>query len=222
MSRMRRIIADRLTQSFRDIPHFFVTVGADMTDLMAYRKELKAAGRSYSLNDFVMKSVILALEEHGDVNSMTPDGRSIVRHPQVHLGLAVSIEQGLVVPVIRNAGALDMDALHEQARERAGRARDGKLTPEEMQGGTFTISNMGMLGVEQFNAIINPGEGAILAVASVQDTPAVREGELTVRKQMKMTLSADHRIVDGATGAQFLNAVKDKLEDVEFWKQLVG
>jgi len=139
----------------------------------------------------------------------------------VNLGLAVSVEKGLVVPVVRDAQALSLAELHDRAAELARKARDGKLMPDEMSGGTFTISNMGMLNVESFGAIINPGESAILAVASAIKKPVVRDDKIVARTIMKMTLSADHRIVDGALAARFVNSIKAKLEDMELWTTLI-
>jgi len=214
MSKMRQVISQRLTQSFRDTPHFFLTVSVDMTGLIKERKRRKAekAENVYSVTDHIMLAVVQSLKEFEALNSMTPDGKSIKWHSKVHLGLAVALDRGLVVPVVRNADDMDMDQLHDTAKSLVAKARDGKLTPEEMTGSTFTISNMGMLGVDQFTAIINPGEGAILAVSSTKPTPVVKDGEVVVRDVMKITLSADHRIIDGATGAKFMNAIKDKLE----------
>lgn len=214
MSKMRQIISDRLSQSFRETPHFFVTVSVDMTGVLEERKRRKAADEEtvYSVTDHVMLAVVRSLKEFDEVNSMTPDGKNVKWNSRVHLGLAVDIEQGLVVPAIRNADQMDVQQLHDSAKDLVQKAREGRLTPEEMTGSTFTISNMGMLGIDEFTAIINPGEGAILAVASTQPTPVVREGDVVVRDVMKMTLSADHRIIDGATGASFLNAIKERLE----------
>jgi pyruvate dehydrogenase E2 component (dihydrolipoamide acetyltransferase) len=221
MSRMRQIIAERLTQSFRDTPHFYVTVSADMTDLIAFRQKLKAAGAPHTLTDFISQSVVLSLREFPIVNSST-DGRTTVQHGQINLGLAVSIPGGLVVPVIHDAGSLTLAEISAASRRLADQARAGKLTPDEMAGGTFTVSNMGMLNVENFSAIINPGEGGILAVASVLPQPAVRDGQVVVRQMMKMTLSADHRLIDGALGAQFINAVKARLEDMDLWRGMTS
>jgi pyruvate dehydrogenase E2 component (dihydrolipoamide acetyltransferase) len=219
MNKMRQIIAQRLTQSFTTTPHFYVAVEVDMTDLLAYRAALKASGAKYSVTDFIMQAVILSLKEHDVVNSST-DGLNVSWHSKVQLGLAVSVKNGLVVPVIRNAEDLSMEELHDAAADLAKKAREGKLTPDEMQGGTFTISNMGMLNVHDFNAIINPGEAAILAVSSTMQKPVVMNGEVKVRSIMNIRASVDHRIVDGATGAEFVNAIKSKLEDIELWKRL--
>ncbi|MGA2556678.1 MAG: dihydrolipoamide acetyltransferase family protein [Verrucomicrobiota bacterium] len=221
MSRLRQIIAQRLTQSFRDTPHFYVTVSVDMTDLLACRAELKAAGAPYTVTDFIAEAVVLTLQEFPDVNSST-DGRTTRWNSQVNLGIAVSLEQGLVVPVIRAAGQLSLLELSRSTKALAEKARVGKATPDELSGGTFTISNLGMMDVESFGAIINPGESAILAVASTQPRPVVRDGKIVVRQMMKLTLSCDHRIVDGALGARFINAIKQKLEDIELWKRLTA
>jgi pyruvate dehydrogenase E2 component (dihydrolipoamide acetyltransferase) len=221
MSKMRQIIAQRLTQSFRDTPHFYVTVAADMTDLVAYRSQLKAAGAPYTVTDFIARAVVLTLQEFPAVNSST-DGKTTRWNSHVNLGIAVSLEQGLVVPVIRNAGQLPLLELSRRTKALVEKARAGKATPDELSGGTFTISNMGMMDVESFGAIINPGESAILAVASTRPTPVVRDGKIVVRQIMKLTLSCDHRIVNGALGAKFTNAIKHKLEDIELWKRLTA
>lgn len=221
MSRMRQIIARRLTESVLTAPHFFVTVEADMTALIELRARLKAAGSPYTITDFISLSAVRALQEFPDVNSAT-DGVVIRWNSHVHLGLAVSVEQGLVVPVVRNSDELTLAELGARSRELAEKARSGKLGPDEMTGGTFTISNMGMLDVENFTAIINPGEGAILAVSSTLQKPVARDGQVVIRSILKMTLSADHRLIDGATAARFLNAVKLKLEDIEVWKALTS
>ena len=220
MSRMRQVIASRLVQSKQSIPHFYVTVKADITDLVKYRTQLKEQGVGYSINDFILEAVVLSLEEFPIVNSTT-DGKTVSWRGDVDLGMAVSVKKGLLVPVIRAAQTLTMAELNAEAKALALKSREGKLTPDEMVGSSFTISNMGMLGVDQFSAIINPGEAGILAVASAKAVPAVINGEIKIRTIMAMTLSADHRIVDGATAAHFINAIKEKLEDLELWKSLV-
>ena len=219
MSKMRQIIAQRLTQSVVTAPHFFVTVEVDMTDLVKFRAQLKEKGAPYTVTDFISLAVVLTLKEFPEVNSAT-DGKTTRWNSHVHLGVAVSLEQGLVVPVIRKADELAMTELNARAKELADKARNGKLAPDEMSGSTFTISNMGMLDVENFTAIINPGESAILAVSSTLKKAVVRDDKVVVRSIMKMTLSADHRIIDGAMAARFVNAVKQKLEDIELWKLL--
>jgi len=219
MSKMRQVIAQRLTQSFRDTPHFYVTVAVDMTDLIAYRNQLKATGAPYTVTDFIAEAVVLTLQEFPAVNSST-DGKSAWWHSHVNLGVAVSLEQGLVVPVVRAAEQLSLLELCQQSKELVEKARAGKATPDDLSGGTFTITNMGMLDVDNFGAIINLGEAAILAVASAKPQPVVRDDKIVVRQIMKITLSCDHRVVDGALGARFVNAVKQKLEDLELWKRL--
>jgi pyruvate dehydrogenase E2 component (dihydrolipoamide acetyltransferase) len=218
LSRMRQVIAQRLTESYTTVPHFFVTVSADTSCLEAQRAELKKKGHSLSLTDFLVRAAASALLEYPGVNSTT-DGKQVRWHSHIHVGLAVALEQGLVVPVIRNADRLSLVEIHEKAAELVTRAREGKLTPDEMSGSTFTISNMGMLDVENFTAIINPGESAILAVSSSRPQPVVREREILIRPMMKMTLSADHRLVDGALAARFINAIKRRIEEDKEWSQ---
>ncbi|MCG3149327.1 MAG: Dihydrolipoyllysine-residue acetyltransferase component of pyruvate dehydrogenase complex [Verrucomicrobiae bacterium] len=221
MSKMRQVIGQRLTQSIVTQPHFFVTVSVDMTDLIALRAKLKEQGAPYTVTDFISQAVVLTLQEFPEVNSTT-DGKSIRWNSRVHLGVAVSLEQGLVVPVIRGADELTLAEINAASKALAEKARAGKLAPNEMSGSTFTISNMGMLNVENFTAIINTGEAAILAVSSTLPQPVVRDGKVVVRQIMKMTLSSDHRIVDGAMAAKFINAIKAKLEDSELWKRLTS
>ena len=219
MSRMRQTIASRLTESFTSTPHFFVTVAVDMTELANFRSELKAQGASYTVTDFILKAVALSLVEFPIVNSTT-DGKNVRWHSKVHLGLAVNLEQGLVVPVIHDAEELSLAELHDAASELVTKTRAGKLTPDEMGGSTFTISNMGMMDIENFTAIINPGESAILAVSSAFKQPVVRDDHVVIRDIMKMTLASDHRIIDGAAAARFANAIKQKLEEISLWRRL--
>lgn len=220
MSRLRQVIAKRLVESKQTIPHFYVTVAVDMTGLMGLRADLKARGVNYSVNDFILEAVVLSLDEFPVVNSVT-NGREVAWRGDVDLGVAVSIDNGLLVPVVRAAQLLTLAELRDQAKALALKARDGKLTPDEMTGSSFTVSNMGMMNVENFSAIINPGEAAILAVSSAREQAVVVDGKVVVRSIMKMTLSADHRIVDGATAATFTNAVRQKLENIELWRALV-
>lgn len=214
LSRMRRIIAERLTLSATTIPQFHVTVSVDMTRLLALRVELRDAGVELSITDFIVAATAQTLAEFLEVNSRT-DGTTVWLRRRVHLGLAVSVPGGLVVPVIRDADRRSLTQLHERAGALAAAARQGTLAPDDMVGGTFTISNLGMFGVDQFDAIINPGEAAILAVSSVVPTPVVAGDGLAVRQVMKLTLTADHRLVDGELGARFLNALRRRLQDVE-------
>ena len=211
LSRMRRVIADRLTASWTTSPHFTVTVAVDVSRLLALRTELKAAGTNLTVTDFVLAATAQTLAEFPDINSRT-DGALVWRRRRVHLGLAVSLPGGLVVPVIRDADRLTIAELHDRAADHAGRARDGTLAPDEMTGSTFTVSNLGMLGVEEFSAIINPGESAILAVASALPTVVAIGDGMAVRSIMKLTLSADHRQVDGEVAARFLGSLRRRLE----------
>ena len=220
LNRMRQTIARRLTESKQTIPHFYVTVTADVTELMAFRAALKARNVVYSVNDFVLAAVAQALDDFPAVNSST-DGRSVAWRGDVDLGMAVNVENGLVVPVIRAAQRLSLAELRDRSRALAEKARTGRLTPDEMTGSGFTISNMGMLDVDHFAAIINPGESGILAVGSAREAPAVVNGQLAVRTRMCLTLSADHRVVDGALAAKFINAIKSRIEDVPRWRGLV-
>jgi len=209
-----------LTQSKQTIPHFYVTVAVEMDQILAKRKQLKNENINLSVNVFVLKAVALALKEFPLVNSFC-DGVSVSRKAKINIGMAVSVENGLVVPVIRNADQKGLDEIQSESAELAEKARSGKLSPEEMKGGTFTISNMGMLNVEAFGAIINPGESAILAVASSVPTAVVRDNAIVIRNMMKITLSADHRVVDGAMAAEFANNVKAKLEDAALWDGMI-
>jgi pyruvate dehydrogenase E2 component (dihydrolipoamide acetyltransferase) len=212
LSRMRRVIAERLTLSATTIPHFTVTVAVDVTGLLALRQELKAAGTTLSVTDFVLAATAQTLVEFPDVNSRT-DGTLVWPRRRVHLGLAVSVPGGLVVPVIRDADRLGLGELHDRAAALAAAAREGALGPDDLAGSTFTVSNLGMFGVDEFSAIINPGEAAILAVAAAVPTAVAIGDGLAVRSIMKLTLSADHRLVDGEMGARFLNAIRRRLED---------
>ena len=221
LSRMRQTIARRLSESHITIPHFYVTVEVDITDLMSFRKKINTLGYDFSVTDFILKAVILSLEEYPVLNSST-DGTNFRWHSYINLGLAVAIDDGLVVPVIRNASKLTFLELHQAVESLVARARERKLLPEEMSGSTFTVSNMGMYDVESFTAIINPGEVGILAVATAYQVPRVINGKIKIRQVMKMTLSADHRLIDGKTSADFLRAIKNKLENVNLWEQILG
>ncbi len=214
-SNMRKIIARRLTESKQRIPHFYVTVSIDMTEVARKRKALKEQGINLSVNIFIIKAVALALKEFPMMNAES-DGITAKYKSKVNIGVAVSLESGLVVPVLRNADKKALDEIQSEVAEFAEKARTGKLQPEEMKGGTFTISNMGMLNVENFSAIINPGESAILAVSSATPTPVVKDGQIVIRDMMKVTVSADHRVVDGSDAAKFANALRLNLESREF------
>jgi pyruvate dehydrogenase E2 component (dihydrolipoamide acetyltransferase) len=214
MSRMRRIIAERLTLSATTVPQFTVTVAVDVTRLLMLRSELKAAGNALTVTDFIVFAAAQTLVEFPDVNSRT-DGVSVWSRRRVHVGLAVALPDGLVVPVIRDTDSHSLEDLHARAAELADRARNGTLSPDDMTGGTFTISNLGMFGIDEFCAIINPGESAILAVSSVVPTPVAIGDGIGIRQIMKLTLTADHRLVDGELAARFMNALRRRLQDAD-------
>jgi pyruvate dehydrogenase E2 component (dihydrolipoamide acetyltransferase) len=221
LSRMRRVIADRLTASWNASPHFTVTVAVDVTRLLALRTELKAAGTSLTVTDFVLAATAQTLAEFQDVNSRT-DGVMVWPRRRVHLGVAVSVPGGLVVPVIRDADRVPVTELHDTAARLAVGARNGTLSPDELSGSTFTVSNLGMFGVEEFSAIINPGEAAILAVSSAVPTVVAVGDGMAIRTIMKLTLSADHRLVDGEMGARFLGALRRRLEDAAAFRDEIA
>jgi pyruvate dehydrogenase E2 component (dihydrolipoyllysine-residue acetyltransferase) len=214
MTRMRRVIAERLTLSATTVPQFTVTVAVDLTRLLMLRTELKAAGNALTVTDFIVFAAAQTLAEFPDVNSRT-DGVSVWSRRRVHVGLAVALPDGLVVPVIRDADRRSLEDLHARAAELAEGARNGTLSPDDMAGSTFTISNLGMFGVDEFCAIINPGESAILAVSSVVPTPVAVGDGIGIRQIMKLTLTADHRLVDGELAARFLNALRRRLQDAD-------
>ena len=220
LSRIRQVIAARLTESVTTIPQFSVTVPVDVTALVALRAELRRAGSPVTVTDLVAHAVAQSLVELPLVNART-DGRLLWRRERVHLGIAVAIPGGLVVPVIRDADRRSPAALHEDATRLIADARAGTLPPDARSGSTFTISNLGMMGVESFTAIVNPGESAILAVGSIgPEVVALGEG-MAVRQRMRITLSADHRLVDGELGARFINAVRRRLEDEAGWRRIL-
>lgn len=215
LTRMRQTIARRLVESKQQVPHFYVTVAIEMDEAMALRSQLKELGDDVgpvSVNDLVMKATALALQKHPAVNSSF-EGEAIRRHGSVHLGMAVAIEGGLITPVIRDCHAKSLVQIAAEARTLAEAARNRSLQPDQYQGNTFTISNLGMFGVEEFSAIINPPAAAILAVSGILEQPVVKNGELAVGRVMKVTLSADHRATDGAEVALFLKDLKHILEN---------
>jgi pyruvate dehydrogenase E2 component (dihydrolipoamide acetyltransferase) len=214
-SRMRRVIGERMTQSKQQVPHYYATVEVEMDDLLALRKQLneqlEEQGVKLSINDFVMKAVALALKDFPNLNALwTSEG--IELHQQVDLAMAVALEEGLITPVIRDAANKTLSAISAASKDLAKRAREGALKPEEYQGGTVTISNMGMFGVESFAAIINPPQAAIVAVSSIMQRAMFKDDEVVPVSIMKLTLSADHRISNGAEGARYLAEVKRLLE----------
>ncbi len=214
---MRRTIAKRLTESKQQVPHIYVTVEVDMEALLTVREQLnRNAGGAIpkvSVNDLIVKASACALIEVPVVNSKFDNNQRIISK-SAHIGVAVSLPDGLIVPVVKNADALSVRNISRTVKQLAEKARSGKLAPSEYSGGTFTISNMGAIAdVENFAAIINPGEGAILAVSGTRTVPAVVDGAIVARRRMKVTLSADHRVVDGSDAAMFLGAFKRVMEN---------
>ena len=211
-SMMRKTIARRLSQVWQQAPSFYLTATFDCDAMVAFRDQFKKAGIKVSYNYMLIKACARALREVPEVNASWGD-EAITRHGAVNVGMAVALDSGLITPVIRDADRLGLSAIADSSRELAGRARDQKLKPEEYQGSTFTISNLGMMGIEHFTAILNPPEACILAVGSMQQEPVVVNGQLAVGWRMKVTLTCDHRVVDGALGARFLEAVRRLVEN---------
>ena len=216
LSQMRKTVARRLTESLGPVPHFFLTVDVDMTRALAARKRvnelLAARGAKASINDLAIKAAAVALTHHPECNAWW-QGDSIRRFHRVHVGVAVAVPDGLITPVIRDAHAKGLGRIGTEIRELAGRARDKKLQPHEYTGSTFSISNLGMFGIEEFTAVINPPEAGIIAVGAVEERPAVVDGEVVVQPRMRVTMSCDHRVIDGAQGARFLATLKSFLEE---------
>ncbi len=213
VSQMRKVIARRLSESKFTNPHFYETVDVDMKSAIAARSSMNAANDvKISFNDIVVKACAVALTRHQAINSSWNDD-VIVEHADVNIAVAVAIDEGLMTPVINHVDQKGFLQISSETRELAGLARDRKLAPEQMEGSTFTISNLGMFGIEEFTAIINPPNACILAVGAIRDVPVVENGAVVPGKRMKITLSSDHRIVDGAKAAKFLNEVRTLLEN---------
>ncbi len=215
-STMRKVIARRLQEAKREVPHFYLTVDCTVDALLETRAALneRSEALSLSVNDFVIRAAALALRKVPDANASWVDG-ALRRYDGVDVSVAVAIEDGLVTPIVRNADGKGLAEISAEVKALAGRARARPmgLAPEEYQGGTFSVSNLGMFGVREFSAIINPPQAMILAVGAAEQRPVVRDGALAVATQMSCTLSVDHRVVDGALGARFLQAFKGLIED---------
>ncbi len=213
VSQMRKTIAKRLSESKFSSPHFYETIDIDMKSAVKARAELnEISDVKISFNDIVVKACAHALRRHPDVNSSWLEDK-IRRHGDVNIAVAVAIDEGLMTPVLRHADKKNLQAISSETRELAGLARERKLQPDQMEGSTFTISNLGMFGIEEFTAIINPPNACILAVGAIREVPVVENGEVVPGKRMKVTLSSDHRIVDGAKAAAFLNTLRQMLEN---------
>ncbi len=213
LTQMRKTIARRLGESIGPIPTFFLTSEIDMTNVGKLREQMVAAGDQFkvSVNDIVIKAVAIALTRHPEVNAHW-QGDSIRYFSAAHVGMAVATDDGLIVPVIRDAHLKGLGQIGKEARELAKKARERKLQPAEFSGGTFSVSNLGMFGIDQFTAIINPPEAAILAVGATETKPVWENGQFVPRQKMRVTMSCDHRIIDGAVGAKFLQTLRQLLE----------
>ena len=212
LTSMRRTIAKRLVQSKAPVPHFYLTVDVSMDRVWDAYRALREENYPVSLNDIVIKATASALRRHPEINASFA-GDHVKQYSRVHIGLAVALEDGLITPVIRDADSKTLLDIAGESRTLAERARSRGLQPHEYTGGTFSISNLGMMGIEEFSAIINPPEAAILAVGSVREVPVVENGQVRVGRRMKLTLSVDHRVADGAQGARFLQTLQRMLEN---------
>jgi len=213
VSQMRKTIARRLSESLFTAPHFYLTMSINMDAAVAARVKLNETSKvKISFNDLVLKAVAVSLKQHPKVNSSWLGDKIRFNH-HVNIGVAVAVEEGLLVPVVRFADSLSLSQIAVQVKEFAQKAKDKKLQPSDWEGSTFTISNLGMFGIDQFTAIINPPDACILAVGGISQEPVVKNGQIAVGNVMKVTLSCDHRVVDGATGAAFLQTLKSLLEE---------
>jgi pyruvate dehydrogenase E2 component (dihydrolipoamide acetyltransferase) len=214
VSQLRKTIARRLAQSIGPIPTFYLTSEVDMERVWDAREALKALGEGpkVSFNDIIIKAVATALRQHPACNAWWQDDRIRYWH-EVHVSMAVAIEDGLITPVIRHADRKSLREISAEAHDLAARARERRLAPEEYTGGTFSVSNLGMLDIDEFTAVINPPEAGILAVGRIVEKPVAHEGQAAIRRRLRLTMSCDHRVIDGATGAQFLKTLKAMLEN---------
>ena len=212
-STMRKVIAKRLGESKFTAPHYYLTIEVDMDNAKASRAQINnLPDTKVSFNDMVLKACAMALKKHPQVNTTWNGDTTIYKH-HVHMGVAVAVDEGLVVPVIKFADQMTLSQLGSSVKDLAGRARSKKIKPEEMEGSTFTVSNLGMFGIQEFTSIINQPNSAILSVGAIVEKPVVKNGEIVVGSTMKVTLACDHRTVDGATGAQFLQTLRAHLEN---------
>lgn len=212
LTQMRKTIARRLGESKFSAPHFYLTMEIDMDNAIAARKAIVESGSKISFNDLVVKAAAMALRKHPKVNSSWLGDKIRYNH-HVHIGVAVAIDEGLVVPVIKFADSKTLTQIGEEVKIFAGKAKDKKIQPADMEGNTFTISNLGMFGIEEFTAIINPPDSCIMAVGGIKQTPVVKNGQIVPGNIMKVTLSCDHRSVDGASGSEFLQTFKRYMEN---------
>ncbi len=214
LTQIRKIVGKRLQESKTFVPHFYVTQEMDAEPMVRLREELKAGGLKATFNDFIVRACALALKQHPEVNSgFNTVNQSLIRFETIDISIAVSLPEGLITPIVRHADHKNLGMISSEVKDLAKRARAGKLKPEEFQGGSFCISNLGMFGVRDFIAVINPPQAAILAIGGIQDKPVVKESQVVAGKTISMTLSADHRVMDGADSARFLATLKILIEN---------
>jgi pyruvate dehydrogenase E2 component (dihydrolipoamide acetyltransferase) len=214
LTQIRKTIARRLVESLGPVPHFFLTTEADMERAWEAREALNALGEEpkISFNDLIVKVVAVALARHRECNAWW-QGESIRYFTDVHIAMAVAVDQGLITPVIRNADRKTLREIAAESRNLVERARARRLKPEEYTGGTFSVSNLGMFGIDEFTALINPPEAGIIACGAISQQPVIRDGAVAIRRRMRLTMSCDHRVIDGATGARLLQTVRQLLEN---------
>ena len=213
VTQMRKTISKRLSESKFSSPHFYLTMEIDMENCIKGRKKInESSERKISFNDIILKAVAVSLRKHPMVNSSLLDDKIRLNH-HIHIGVAVAVDDGLLVPVIRFADNKSLSHISMEVKDLATKAKQKQLQPSDWEGNTFTISNLGMFGIDEFTAIINPNDSCILAVGGIKNTPVIKNGEIVPGNIMKVTLSCDHRIVDGATGSAFLNTLKELIED---------
>jgi pyruvate dehydrogenase E2 component (dihydrolipoamide acetyltransferase) len=211
ISGMRKVIAQRLTEVKPGVPHFYLTVELEMDAALKLREEAKALETKVSVNDVIVKAVAVAVRRFPRINQQM-DGGNLVQLHNVDVGIAVAIEDGLITPVVRDADQKGLAEIGAEVRELAERAKKKALKPEEYSGGSITVSNLGMYGIDEFIAVLNPPQAAIVAIGAVTPKPVVRDGQIVVRSMMSVTLSGDHRVIDGAVGAEFLKELRSLLE----------
>jgi pyruvate dehydrogenase E2 component (dihydrolipoamide acetyltransferase) len=213
-SQMRRVIATRLTESIGPVPTFYLTVEIEMDNALQLRKAINAGAtdeEKISVNDIIIKAAAMALMKHSFVNASYQE-KNIRFYNQADIGVAVAIDEGLITPIVRGANLKGLREISSEVKDLAAKAREKKLQPEQYTGATFSISNLGMFGIKEFTAIINPPESGILAIGGANPMPVVRDGQVIIKSIMNVTMSCDHRVVDGATGAKFLQTFKQMLE----------
>jgi len=211
---MRKTIAQRLQESKTFIPHFYVTQEIDADPLFVTREQLKNGGIKISFNDFIVRGCALALREHPEINSgFNSVNSTLIRFKTIDISIAVSLPAGLITPIVRHADYKNVGQLAAEIKELAARAKEGKLMREEYMGGSFTVSNLGMFGISEFSGIINPPQAALLAIGGIEEKPVVKAGNIVPGKTMRLTLSADHRVIDGADGAKFMKTLQKLLEN---------